>query len=214
MLTHAHLKERQRAERDRHAEGIALRIHRALSWLKRSEQCDDEDGRFIFLWIAFNAAYANDLGEMRMAESRLLGEFLQRLSQLDRHDHLYELVWRRYPGAIRVLLDNRYVFQPYWDHQNGLTGSEGWEARFAAARKAAHASLAHHDTGTVLSIVFQRLYTLRNQLIHGGATWGSSVNREQLRDANHIMGDVVPVIIEILLDNAHRHWGDACYPVR
>jgi hypothetical protein len=214
MLTHAHLKERQRAERDRHAEGIALRIHRALSWLKRSEQCDDEGGRFIFLWIAFNAAYANDLGEMRMAESRLLGEFLQRLSQLDRHDHLYELVWRRYPGAIRVLLDNRYVFQPYWDHQNGLAGSEDWEARFAAARKAAHASLANHDTGTVLSIVFQRLYTLRNQLIHGGATWGSSVNREQLRDANHIMGDVVPVIIEILLDNAHRHWGDACYPVR
>ncbi|WP_445005155.1 hypothetical protein [Halomonas mongoliensis] len=214
MLTHAHLKERQRAERDRHAEGIALRIHRALSWLKRSEQCDDEDGRFIFLWIAFNAAYANDLGEMRMAESRLLGEFLQRLSQLDCHDHLYELVWRRYTGAIRVLLDNRYVFQPYWDHQNGLAGSEDWEARFAAARKAAHASLAHHDTGTVLSIVFQRLYTLRNQLIHGGATWGSSVNREQLRDANHIMGDVVPVIIEILLDNAHRHWGDACYPVR
>jgi hypothetical protein len=214
MLSHAHLKTRQRAERDRHAEGIALRIHRALSWLHRAEMCDDEDGRFIFLWIAFNAAYANDLGEMRMAEGRLLGEFLQRLSQLDRHDHLYELVWRRYTGAIRVLLDNRYVFQPYWDHQNGLAGSEDWEARFAAARKAAHAALANHDTGTVLSIVFQRLYTLRNQLIHGGATWGSSVNREQLRDANHIMGDVVPVIIEILLDNAHRHWGDACYPVR
>ena len=213
-MTHAHLKERQRAERDHHAEGIALRIHRALSWLKRSEQCDDDDGRFIFLWIAFNAAYANDLGEMRMAESPLLGEFLQRLSQLDRHDRLYELVWRRYPGGIRVLLDNRFVFQPYWDHQNGLAGSEDWEARFSTARKAAQASLANHDTGTVLSIVFPRLYTLRNQLIHGGATWGSSVNREQLRDANYIKGDVVPVIIEILLDNAHRHWCDACYPVR
>lgn len=37
---------------------------------------------------------------------------------------------------------------------------------------------------------------------------------EQLSDANHIMADVVPVIIELLLDNAHRHWGDACYPVR
>jgi hypothetical protein len=214
MLSHATLKARQRAERDRHAEGIALRIHRALSWLQRSEQCDDEDGRFIFLWIAFNAAYANDLGEMRMAESRLLGEFLQRLSQLDRHDRLYELVWRRYPGAIRLLLDNRYVFQPYWDHQNGLAGSDDWDARFASARKAAHASLANHDTGTVLSIVFQRLYTLRNQLVHGGATWNGAVNRDQLRDANGVLGDVVPVIIEILLDNAGEHWGDACYPVR
>jgi len=99
MLSHATLKARQRVEREHHAEGIALRIHRALSWLNRAELCDDEDGRFIFLWIAFNAAYANDLGDMRMAESRLLGEFLQRLSRLDGQDRLYGLAWRRYPYA-------------------------------------------------------------------------------------------------------------------
>ncbi|WP_219999967.1 hypothetical protein [Halomonas sp. LBP4] len=143
-----------------------------------------------------------------------MGEFLQRLSRLDEQNRLYELAWRRYPTAIRLLLNNRYVFQPYWDHQNGLAGSDDWEERFAAVRLAANAALAHHDTCTVLSIVIQRLYTLRNQLIHGGATWGSSVNREQLQDANGIMGDVVPVIIEILLDNAGEHRGDACYPVR
>lgn len=113
-----------------------------------------------------------------------------------------------------MLLNNRYVFQPYWDHQNGLASSEDWKTRLVAARKAAHASLDNHETGMVLSIFFQRLYTLRNQLIHGGATRGSSVNREQLHDANSIMGEVVPVIIEILLDNAQRYWGDACYPVR
>lgn len=214
MLTHAHLKERQRAERDRHAEGIALRIHRALSWLNRAELCDDEDGRFIFLWIAFNAAYANDLGDMRMAESRLLGEFLQRLSRLDGRSRLSGLTWRRYPSAFRLLLNNGYVFQPYWDHQNGLSGSDDWESRFTSAKRAANTALANQDTGTVLSIVFQRLYTLRNQLIHGGATWNGAVNRDQLRDANGILGDVVPVIIEIMLDNAREHWGDACYPVR
>ncbi len=118
MLTHADLKIRQRTERHAHAEGIALRIHRALSWLNRAESCDDGDGRFIFLWIAFNAAYANDLGDMRLAESRLLGEFLHRLSRLDEQNRLSELAWRRYPTAIRLLLNNRYVFQPYWDHQN------------------------------------------------------------------------------------------------
>ena len=141
-MTHTHLKARQRAERHQHAEGIGLRIHRALSWLLRSELCDDDDGRFIFLWIAFNAAYANDLGQMRVSERLLLGEFLQRLSQLDSHDYLYQLVWSRYPGAIRMLLDNRYVCQPYWDHQNGLSGSEDWEERFSSARQASHAALA------------------------------------------------------------------------
>ncbi len=81
-------------------------------------------------------------------------------------------------------------------------------------RQAAHTGLGNHDTGTVLSIVFPRLSTLRNQLIHCATTWGSSVNRDQLSDANLIKGDIVPVIITILLDNAHHHWGDACYPVR
>lgn len=37
---------------------LRLRAHRALSWLDRTEQADDLDGSFIFLWIAFNAAYA------------------------------------------------------------------------------------------------------------------------------------------------------------
>ncbi|WP_019022985.1 HEPN domain-containing protein [Thioalkalivibrio sp. ALE23] len=212
-MSHDQLKARQRAERHEHAEGIALRIHRALSWLKRSEMCDDEDGRFIFLWIAFNAAYANDLGEQRVGESRLLREFLHRLSDLDGGRRLYDLVWRQYSESIRLLLNNQYVFQTYWDCQNRVEGSEDWQERFAAARRAAHAALAQQDTGTVLAIVFQRLYTLRNQLVHGGATWGSSVNREQLRDANRIMGDLVPAVIEIMLDNAQEHWGDACYPV-
>ena len=35
---------------------------------------------------------------------------------------------------------------------------------------------------TVLSVVLSRIYTLRNQLMHGGATWSSSVNRDQIRD--------------------------------
>ena len=39
--------------------GLSLRLHRALSWLNRAEQlADDPDSQFIFLWIAFNAAYA------------------------------------------------------------------------------------------------------------------------------------------------------------
>ncbi|WP_416208271.1 hypothetical protein [Halomonas sp.] len=88
------------------------------------------------------------------------------------------------------------------DHQNNLTGSEDWEDRFASAKRVAHASLAKQDTGTVPSIVFQRLYTLRNQLIHGSAIWNSSVKRDQIRDTNGMLGDIVPSIIEILLDNA------------
>ncbi|OBY90989.1 hypothetical protein A6723_020470 [Pseudomonas sp. AU11447] len=55
------LKERHRRERDGEHLNLRLRVHRALSWLDRAEQADDLDGRFIFLWIAFNAAYACEI---------------------------------------------------------------------------------------------------------------------------------------------------------
>jgi hypothetical protein len=56
------LKTRQRLERHAHPPNLALRVHRALSWLNRAEQfAEDRDGNFIFPWIAFNAAYATDL---------------------------------------------------------------------------------------------------------------------------------------------------------
>lgn len=210
---HAELKDRQRAERDAWPENLSLRVHRALSWLNRAEQCDDEDGRFIFLWIAFNAAYANELGEIRMTESKVFGQFLERLADLDAHKRLAEVIWHQYTGPIRVLLDQKFIFQPYWDHLNQLESGADWEARFQRANRAANHALAQHRTGDVLGVIFARLYTLRNQLVHGGATWNSYVNRDQLRDANAIMGELVPIVIEIMMDHALEHWGEACYPV-
>ena len=211
---HAALKARQRLERDDWHEFISLRVHRALSWLDRAERCEDDDGRFVFLWIAFNSAYANETGQMRIVETQRFGDFLRRLVDLDAEGRLAEVIWEHYPGAIRVLLKNQYVFQPYWDHLNLLPDSEDWEDRFLKANQAANMALGRRDVGTVLGVIFSRLYTLRNQLIHGGATWNSRVNRDQLRDANAILGELVPNVIEILMDNANEHWGEACYPVR
>ena len=65
----------------------------------------------------------------------------------------------------------------------------------------------------MLSIVLSRMYTLRNQLIHGGATCGSQINREQLRDCVAFLGKLVPFIIQLMMDNPNTLWGDAAYPV-
>ena len=65
-MDYQRLKDRQRAERAGYPENLALRVHRALSWLNRAEQLaaeQDLDGQFIYLWIAFNAAYATEIDE-------------------------------------------------------------------------------------------------------------------------------------------------------
>ena len=69
------------------------------------------------------------------------------------------------------------------------------------------------DTEKVLSIIFERLYTLRNQLIHGGATWESAVNRDQIRDGVKIMSQIVPAMLSIMLNNNPKLIGSPCYPV-
>lgn len=213
-ITHAELKARQRAEREGHSEGLALRSHRALSWLDRAEQCEDVDGKFIFLWIAFNAAYANEIVEGERAhEKKTFVMFLEKLVELDTDDILYKLIWTEFSGSIRVLLNNQFVFEPFWEYHRGNIPQEQWKSSFESAKAAANRALAEHRTADALSIVLSRMYTLRNQLVHGGATWNSRVNRDQLSDCASFLGKLVPHVIQLMLDNPNTLWGDAVYPV-
>ncbi len=213
-MQHAVLKQRHRQERDSQHPNLRLRLHRALSWLDRAEQAEDRDGRFIFLWIAFNAAYASEIDERyRLSEQEAFKAFLEKLCSLDKGRRIDALVWREFSGSIRVLLDNPYVFQSFWEHQNGKIGADEWKRRFASGKRAAQQALASGDTPALLGVLFNRIYTLRNQLMHGGATWDGAVNREQLRDCVSLLGKLVPLIIELMMDNPDTLWGDACYPV-
>ena len=120
-LNHHNLKAHHRETRDKFPEALSLRVHRALSWLNRAEQeTEDIDAKFIFLWVAFNAAYANEIPNRRNFPERVLFQgFLERLIESDSEQLLYSLVWDQFPGSIRLLIDNKYVFQPFWDHHNG-----------------------------------------------------------------------------------------------
>lgn len=213
-LEHASLKQRQRAEREGWPDGLGLRVHRALSWLDRAEQCSDLDGRFIFLWIAFNAAYAQDLSAMEFSrEQKRLNLFLEKLVSLDSERCLYDLVWREFSGSIRVLLKNHYIFKPFWDFQNEKISQAEWEENFAKANHAAAVALANQDCANVLGVVLARMYMLRNQLVHGGATWNSTVNREQLSNCTAFLAKLVPRVVTLMMDHPETLWGSAVFPV-
>lgn len=207
------LKDKQRLIRGEFCEGLALRVHRSLSWLDKSEHCDDKDSQFIFLWIAFNAAYAQDTEVLRHTESEAFSKFINKLINLDTNNQIYTLLWREFSSSIRVLLDNQFVFQPFWDFHNGKIPEQEWQTRFTKAKAAANYALATKSTAILTAIILQRLYTLRNQLIHGGATWQSSANRNQIRDGVALLSKFIPIIINIMMDHPKELWGDANYPV-
>lgn len=233
-MNHQHLKTRQRAERGGWPPDLGLRVHRALSWLDRAERAGKElrgtgkerrkasqalkdadlDAQFIFLWIAFNAAYATEIDERyQLSAQKTFRQFLGKLVSLDAGGKIAALLWTEFPQSIRLLLDNPYVFKDFWAWKHGHITEEQWRRKFASKKRDATAALARQDTIGILSIVLSRIYTLRNQLIHGGATWNGAVNREQLRDCTRLMGKLVPLVIEIMMDNPESLWGEACYPV-
>lgn len=207
-----------KSSRDSFSEDFRLRIHRSLSWIKKArlfaqETPADLDMTFINLWIGFNAAYAKNLNTNISADKISFQEFLQLICSLDSEQKLYKLVWSSFSKSIRLLLDNRFVFQPFWDYHNGLITEEEWTSSFAKAKQKAHQALAAQDTGALLMVLFDRLYTLRNQIMHGGATYASSANRDQLNDACYFLASCTIIILEIMMRNpSEQHWGKPFYP--
>ncbi|GHE78942.1 hypothetical protein GCM10019059_41990 [Camelimonas fluminis] len=210
------LKDKQRRIRGTFPEPLSLRVHRSISWIGCAESSDqNEDGRFIFLWIAFNAAYADErkLQSGPWGERSNFLEFFNSLSALDREKRIYKAIWDRFSGPVRILMANQYTFHPFWQHHNGIEGYADWNERFEAGARSFTNAFARMDTARVLSFVFDRLYVLRNQLVHGGATWAGDINRQQVRDGAAILSFLVPIFVDLMMDNPHENWGMPFYPV-
>lgn len=213
-FSHEKLKAKQRCIRDGFPVALTLRVHRALSWYGRAEQeSGDQDVRFILLWVAFNAAYAGQIDSAPTAERENFRRFFDCLIQLDPERRIYNAVWERFSNEIRQLLRNKYVFAPFWAHHNGEPGFSDWGKRLEASHMVVAKAISKLDTAKILSVVFDRLYVLRNQLIHGGATWHSSVNRQQVQDGAAVLNCLLPVFIDIMMDHPERGWDMPRYPV-
>ena len=207
------LKDRHRRIRDGQPEPLRVRIHRSISWLVRAErETDDPDARYIFLWIAFNAAYASEFG-FEQAERLLVKQFIDKLLGLDTENKLHHALFSQFSGPIRTLVENKHVFEPFWRALREHDGSGTWEVSFISSKKVAMRALISKETGKLLSIVLDRLYVLRNQLVHGGATWGGMTNRAQVKDGAAILGTLVPIMLEVMMQAGGDDFDAIAYPV-
>ncbi len=190
-----------------------MRCHRAISWLRRAEQeQEDLDARFIFLWISFNAAYAWEFGH-EQSERDLLRRFFERILLLDADKRLHALLFKNFTGCVRTLIDNPYLFDPFWRALRDHDSSGRWEEQFQGAKRTATAAVMSGETATVAGIVVDRLYVLRNQLVHGGATHGSRFNRQQVKDSVALLGQLIPLVLDLMLASDGNDFGNIAYPV-
>ena len=208
-----------------------LRLSRAMSWFNRAKQLrqlrkesieerkKDLDAQFIFFWISFNALYARDpvgyFGRDGVTEKILREKYFCNLWKFDKKSNrIYEVIENT--KEVLDLLKNEFVAHYFWNHyhENPFKRDEehpSWNKmkntkKFKSAEE-------KRDISKMLTIIFGYLYTLRNQVMHGGSAWKvDHLNRGQLDDAAGIMHKLLPVFIDIMLENPDADWGDSFYP--
>jgi len=210
------LKQALRAHRDNFTQVHSTRLHRSLSWLKAADeqlQAGNVDQGFINLWISFSACFYIE-GEESIAP------FIEKLVALDDQQRIYACLWNEYSGSVKALIKNPYVFAEFWQAQR-LKGEQKesgdkvntWRAGFDQSSVEALNCLSRKKVAPLFSIVLDRLYVLRNQVLQGGATYQSQVNREQVGDGVVLLSNIMPIIISIMLNSSEEDWGEIAYPV-
>ena len=197
------------------------RLRRARAWCYRAEAerpSGDLDVAFLFYWIAFNAAYAQDLPpdfpEKRRAETSDFGLFLNRLVSRPGGGAIHDAI----SGAplwivVDALLKDKHLFLPFWDNAHDRSKARYWRQSLNRSAHRAHEALWRRDTHITLTILFQRIYTLRNQVAHGGARWNSCYNRKTMEKAVHALESLVPLFITVMENNRDADWGAPHYRV-
>ena len=189
----------------------AIRVVRAISWGKAAELAEGEDEKFIFYWISLNAVYNDDMiaGETERLKRKL---FFDKISDLDKENRIKkELMGIQ--NQLRVFVDNKYLYDEYWKAQKGDSSEEDFEKQKKKVMQKIYSGLmAKEDAIDVLDYLFALMAVLRNQIFHGLATYKSKANREQLCAGVTILKAIIPIIVEIVLENGDVDWGVISYP--
>ena len=152
-------------------------------------------------------------GSESLAERFAFQGFIEKLVSHDHDKLIYACLWQTYSGPVKALIKNPYVYSGFWQAKREDVNSEDWQAGFNQLSVSALNHLSRQNVPQLLSIVLDRLFVLRNQLIHGGATYASQVNREQVEDGAQLLASLVPIMIEIMLNAQQEDWGNIYYPV-
>lgn len=147
----------------------------------------------------------------------MFSEFLAKILKRDSNQAIRTILLDTYSDAVRILLENQYVFNLFWHSVRGSNNGLNWKTVFDRRNRSALSALLRDDIQTVLKEVFGRLYVLRNQLFHGGATFATGWGRSQVRDGSRIMASLVPVILNIMqidmrINPDSDTWGAVAFP--
>lgn len=204
-------KDRLNAE---HAQNPTnIRFHRACSWLQRVEEIrSDElalDHVLLSFWTAFNALYGQWDGERQepISDVECWQHFLDRMLTLDQRNLIQEQLLE-HKKLVLTLFDDEYLSRFFWQEPTDKRAK-----RVRRTRLDAQGWYVEQNWTLVLDRLFERIYLLRCQLVHGASTYSSSYNRVAIRRCSQILEHLLRTFLRVWAEwGADEDWGIMCYP--
>ena len=215
-----------------------LRFERALSWLERSEKesgiesgriRSDRDVQFVLLWVALDALFGRERDVVARPRSRI-PDRVAALMKEDRNGVIWD-GFRARPDEVFGILRNRYIFNPFWKAvaEGGVHSQERAgvfltpdnfgrscaDSEFKEENLRVFALLKRgnaHGRRVVAQIIFRRLGTLRNQLMHGSSEHSEPINRSQVEDGYRLLSALAPRILHVMMESPDLPRGVIAYP--
>ncbi|MBH58728.1 MAG: hypothetical protein CMJ82_16270 [Planctomycetaceae bacterium] len=129
------------------------------------------------------------------------------LLELDEDEHV-AFVIRRQDRRIHEMFASKYLNRKNWrkheikDHDQrdqSVLAYQQWRQTQNWAR--------------IFDGLLDRIYLIRCQMVHGGATYNSGKNRRSVNDCNVVLNELINAVCMILIDKGTDHdWGIMCYP--
>jgi len=194
------------------------RLQRADSWIQATAALrpDQMHESFIFLYIAFNCLYGRrkyEGDETQIGQD--LAEFFKKI--LAMHDRDVEsggailksaIAAARRDGA--VLIRDKFLANRYW--RGGSSVALQKQLNREASMVEEQLALGSYDL--FLDLTFRRISVLRNQVMHGCATYGSrSYGQASLAKGLRFLNVMVPAFYELTKRYGHEvKWDPVPYP--
>ena len=183
------------------------RVSRALSWYQRSEASDTDDETLLYSFIAFNALYSQNNRKDKEAKSQFWGK----LQNSEKKEYLFELASKNME-ELEGILSFWYLSSEYWNDSGGYAEKSDKLQRESEYTMSKTRRQITMKNVTPLRLSMDRIYLLRNQIMHGMAAYLDSYNRSQVKICAEFLHSLTGSIIRIVIEDDKQYWGKVSYP--
>ncbi|MDB4671727.1 HEPN domain-containing protein [Pirellulaceae bacterium] len=203
---------KERLQRASSEHPLAVRMHRAFSWMSAVERDDDSskaDEKLVFRWIALNALYGrwNTCSNEPEADGQSLQRFMAAIEKLDQAQLINQCLTEHETLVVSICSD-QFLNSVFWRLLDT-------DKRFNPNRDKYSIERLFNEKkwSLILDELIQRIYLVRCQLVHGASTYESRLNRETVGNCGAMLNHLLFKIIRVITDHGiSENWDNLCYP--